>query len=133
MSLVIDLPPDVETQVRQAAEAKGVDISTFLRNAAAPFLLPSGPPEWMSESDLLKCINQGFSEKFWNRFRVLSAKCSDGSMSPRQQKEFLAMTDETEKRAVERLTYLVELAKRRGTTYLALMDKMGLHPVSFED
>ncbi len=128
MSLVVDLPPEMETQVRRAAESEGVDVSTFLRDAAAARLRPAAPPQSMSETELLAKITEGFSEDFWRRYRVLVAKREAGALSRAEREELVGFSDRTEARAAERLVYLTELAARRGTTVKALMTTLGIRP-----
>ncbi len=132
MTVTVDIPPDMETWVRQAAEAEGVDIPTFMREATSSRLLPFGPPQLMSETDLLTHISRGFPASFWDRFRALAAKSEAGTLTPQEHEELLAHTDQTEHRDAERLTYLIELSHRRRVPVQELMAELGLHPVSFD-
>lgn len=132
MTVVLDLPPEVEARIYEAAEAEGVDTATYIRKMMAAYVPFPAAPASMTERDLLEEINRGFPEAFWSRFRALVAKLNAGSLTPEEQKELTAHTDRTENRDAERLTYLIELSKRRGVTVQALMAELGLHPVSFE-
>lgn len=132
MTVTIDLPPDVERRVKQAADLEGVDVPTFMREATLSRLPPSGPPQLLSDTDLLECINNGFPETFWDRFRELVALSHAGALTPEEHKELIAHTERTENRDAERLTYLTELSKRRGVSVQALVAELGLRPVSFD-
>ena len=132
MTVTIDLPPDVERRVKQAADLEGVDIPTFMREATLSRLLPSGPPQLLSDTDLLECINNGFPQTFWDRIRDLVALSHAGTLTPEEHKELIAHTEQTETRDAERLTYLIELSKRRGVPVQSLMAELGLRPVSFD-
>lgn len=129
MSLVIDLPPEMETRVREAAEAEGVDISTFLQEAAASRLGPPAAPRSMTDSELLEKINEGFPETFWNRYRALVKLEKAETLTPDEQKELIGFSDRTEARDVERLIYLTELSARRHKSVQSLMKELGIRPV----
>jgi len=132
MTVTIDLPPDVVKRVKQAADLEGVDVPTFVREATLSRLLPSGPPQLLSDADLLECINNGFPETFWDCFRALVALSHTGTLTPEEHKELIAHTEQTENRDAERLMYLIELSKRRSVSVQSLMAELGLHPVSFD-
>ena len=38
MSIILDLPPEIEHRVLEAAEAEGVDVSTYFFDTVAPRL-----------------------------------------------------------------------------------------------
>ena len=128
MSIILDWPPEIEKRVLEAAEAEGVDVSTYFYETVAPRLRPS-LPEAMSDTELLAKITEGFPASFWRRFRALAARRDDGKLTPDEREELITHSDRTEFRDAERLTYLAELSRRRGVTVRALMDEMGLRPV----
>lgn len=129
MPIVVDMPREEEELVREAAAGEGVDVSTFLREAAQARLRPALLPHSMSEPELLAKITEGFPEAFWRRFRALAAKRDAGTLTPAEREELIAHSDRTEFRDAERLTYLADLSRRRGVPVRALMDEMGLRPV----
>lgn len=129
MTVVLDLPPQVESRMREAAEAEGVDTSTYVSGAMAALLPFPAAPASMTERELVEETNRGFSEAFWERFRTLVRRRQAETMTREEQQEAIRMTDQTEARAVERLQCLIELAKRRDTSVRQLMTEMGIRPV----
>lgn len=132
MTLLVDLPPEIEARVHEAAEAEGVDMAAYVREAmAASHPFPAAPAS-MTEKELIEEINRGFSEGFWERFRYLVRRRQAETMTSAEQKEAISMSDRTEARSVERLQCLLELSKRRGKSVQGLMAKMGIRPVSLD-
>lgn len=115
--------------MREAAEAEGMDTAAYVRETMAARLPFPAAPASMTERELLEEINKGFSEAFWERFRVLVRRREAGTMTVSEQQEAIRMSDRTEARAVERLQCLIELSKRRGKSVHQLMTEMGIHPV----
>ncbi len=132
MTLLVDLPPEIEARVHEAAEAEGVDITAYVREAMAASHPFPAAPALMTEKELVEEINRGFSQAFWERFRYLVRRRQAETMTPAEQKEAISMSDRTEARSVERLQCLIELSKRRGKSVRALMVEMGVRPVSLD-
>ena len=133
MTLVLELPPFIESQVREAAQAEGVEVSALMSEAAQAYMRQHDPIQPLTETELLARINQsGFPETFWDRFRILVAKHTAGTLTLQEQQELLRHTEQTENRDAERLPYLFQLADRRGVTIQALMTQLGLSPASFD-
>ena len=132
MPLLIDLPPEIEARVHEAAEAEGIDAATYVRKAmAASHPFPAAPAS-MTEKELVEEISRGFSEAFWERFRYLVRRREAGTMTVAEQQEAISLSDRTEARAVERLQCLIELSKRCGKSVQELMTEMGIRPVSLD-
>ena len=77
-------------------------------------------------------ISRGFSEAFWERFRVLVRRRQAETMAPAQQEEAIRMSDRTENRDAGRLYYSIELSERRGKSVDDLMTEMGIRSVSLD-
>ncbi len=132
MTLLVDLPPEIEARVHEAAEAEGLDTAAYVSEAmAASHPFPAAPAS-MTEKELVEEINRGFSEAFWERFRYLVHRRQAETMTPAEQKEAISMSDRTEARDAERLQYLLELSKRRGKSVQELMTETGIRPVSLD-
>lgn len=132
MTLILDLPPEIEARMHEAAEAEGVDTTTYVSEALAAYVPFPATPTSMTERELLEEINKGFSEAFWERFRVLVRRREAGTMTTAEQQEAIRMTDRTEIRSAERLQCLIELSGRRGKSVRQLMTEMGIRPVRVE-
>ncbi|MBV9851467.1 MAG: hypothetical protein JO250_17500 [Armatimonadetes bacterium] len=125
MTLIIDLPPEVESRVREAAQAEGVDVTTYVYEAVAP-RLRRAPPEAMSEEGLLAKVREDFPQSFWRRFSALAAKRDARTLTPDEWRELASAADATEAHDAERLYYLAELSRRRGLPVRPLMKDLGL-------
>jgi hypothetical protein len=62
-----------------------------------------------------------------NRYDDLVAKRKAETLTPAEHKELLKLIEEIEKSDAKRVKYLVELARLRGISLEALMDKLGIH------
>lgn len=132
MTLVLELPPDIESRVLQAAEAEGLDTSAYVGRKMASLMPFFAAPVSMTNKELVEEINRGFSEAFWERFRALVRLRQSGKMTTSEQEEAIRMTDQTEERAAERLQCLVELSARTGKSVDQLMAEMGIRPVQVD-
>ena len=132
MTVTVDLSPEFESRLREVAQAEGSDVLTFVREATEARLRQYDPARLLTESELLARINKGFSETFWNRYRKLVALRRAETLSRKEQRELIGMSDQLEAWRVERLQYLTKLAQLRQTTVDALMKQLGLRPKLIE-
>lgn len=86
---------------------------------------PSLPPR---ESELLLKINRGLPEREARRYQELIGKRQAGTLTSEEHGELLQLTGAAEAIQAERIRYLAELARIRGTTLDALMEDLGIHP-----
>jgi len=128
MTVVIDLPPEMESKMREVAQAEGLDVPALVRETMAARLRRYDPSRFLTEAELLTRINRGFPEAFWDRYRQLIAKRRAETMTDEEQQEAIGMSDHLEAWSVERLQYLIKLAAIRHTTVDALMQELGIHP-----
>lgn len=131
MSLTIELIPDLETQVRNAARREGVAPSAYVTNVLRRHLQEQSLASAESESALLQQINIGLSGEEWQRYNALRALLSDGTLRPEQQAELIALSDRLESANVQRIAALIRLAELRHTTLDALMDQLGIRPPAY--
>jgi hypothetical protein len=132
MTVLLDLPPEMESKMQELAQAEGLDVSALVRETMAARLRQYNPAEPLTEADLLARINRGFPEAFWDRYRHLIAKRRAETMTSEEQQEVIGMSDQLEAWWVERLQYLIKLAEIRHTSVDALAHEMGLHPTQVE-
>lgn len=78
------------------------------------------------EANLLLRINQGLPEELRRRVDHLIAKRQAHALTPDEHAELLRLTDAVENREADRLEALMELARLRGTSLAALMQKLGI-------
>ena len=80
MHLNLELPNDLETQLRHEAHQKGTAINQYVVNLIQEkigYSKPKTPTLSQEETALFQIINKGFSEDFWKRFRHLSSVSSN--------------------------------------------------------
>jgi len=137
MAIVIELAPELENQIRQAAARSGLSPDAYILESVQKRLHTTSPRAHPSrrlpdaEADLLQKINGSLSQIAWTRYRELLAKRQAETLTPPEQTELIALSDQIEEANVQRLTYLAALAELRQTTMPALMKELGLQPVAY--
>ena len=79
-----------------------------------------------AQARLLKQINHGFPEPWWEHYHELIEKRQDGNLGTAEHRELIRLTDQLEKREATRLQALVKLAKLRKQSLSDLMADLGL-------
>lgn len=124
MTLTLHLTPDLERELSRRAAQAGLAPSAY-----AERLLQNGlralPP---GEAALLQRINQSLPPEAWARYERLLAQRDAESLSPTDQAELIALSDQLETLNVQRLAALAELAQLRGLTVSMLSTQLGLAP-----
>lgn len=127
MSLNLQLPPDLQAEIRQAAGQEGVDPEAFVVAAIKERVRRTGDADRVStESRLLEQISAGLPPAIWQRYHELTAKRRDETLTDEEYPELLRLTDEVELWNARRLELLLELARLRGVPLRTLMEQMGL-------
>jgi post-segregation antitoxin (ccd killing protein) len=132
MSLLVDLPPEIESKVREVAAAEGLDVSALVRETMEARLRQYDPERSLTETELLARINRGFSGTFWNRYRRLNSRRRAETLTRKEQQELIGLSDQLEAWRVERLRYLNQLARLRQISVDALIKQLGLSPMPSE-
>ncbi|MGB7247759.1 MAG: hypothetical protein WBC73_02385 [Phormidesmis sp.] len=137
MTLTIEMTPEIEKQLRQAAQAAGLSPNTYalrlIHQSLGTDIVNSFSTERLSkeEADLIETINTSLSEIDWPRYRVLIEKRQDETLSAEDYDALIALTDQLEKANVHRLEAITSLAQLRNTSIDAVMDSLDLKaPVS---
>src|ERR1700732_1335766 len=78
------------------------------------------------EAGLLKQINQGFSNAWWEHYYELIRRREESLLSAAEHRELIQLTDHIEKREGKRLQALVKLAKLRKLPLRSLLQDLGL-------
>ncbi len=135
MTIALDIPPEIEVQVRQVAAEQGKHLEAYLldliQHAVADQASASAvQPE--TEADLLEQINRGLAPASWQRYHELRAKHQAQTLTPTEHQELIALSDEREQANVQRVAALIRLAHLRQTSVDALMTDLGLHPPTDE-
>lgn len=129
MSLTLELPPELETEIRSAAARAGVALESYALTALQERVrreVPADPPE--TESDLLERINTGLPPATWFRYQELTAKRRADTLPDVEYPELLCLTEEVELWNARRLETLLQLARLREVPLRSLVEEMGLAP-----
>jgi hypothetical protein len=84
--------------------------------------------DWLpsSESQLLARINDGLPNGLRARYTELIDHRRQEILTSEEHEELLQLTDEVELREADRVTALTELARSRGISLSALMQRLGI-------
>jgi hypothetical protein len=90
--------------------------------------VPHSPVPHLSqeEAQLLQQINLGFSPEFWERYHELVARLRNETLTPDEQTELIAMSDQIEEANVRRMEHVAELARLRKKSLVAVMEELGI-------
>jgi hypothetical protein len=131
---MLDITPDLETQIRQAAAKAGVEPDTYITNILEQHLGREdreGASLSNTETELLQQINLGLPQETWQHYHQLIAKRRSETLSPVEQETLIRLTDEIEIANAHRMSALVRLAQYRETSLEALMDELGIKPPTY--
>ncbi|MEX2173322.1 MAG: hypothetical protein WD872_03110 [Pirellulaceae bacterium] len=137
MTITINLSPELERELRETSAAQGIPaealvvdvLSERLRKPQAQPRPPNLSPE---ESKLFEVINQGMSEKEWERYHSLIARRQADSLTEPERQELIALCDRLEELNAGRMENLAKLACLRGVTLDQIMTQLGIRRYSHE-
>jgi hypothetical protein len=81
-----------------------------------------------TETELLRKINAGILPSLQKRYQVLFKKRQKETLTEVDYEELLALTSYIENHNVQRLSYIIELAKIRNTTVDEIIASLELKP-----
>ena len=129
MHLNIELPYDLETQLREQAQQKGKALNQYITGLIQEKMDSSRPktsPLTADETRLFQTINKGFSDEFWNNLHNLNNKRQQAILTKSERQDLIVMTEKLEMTNLERMKALIELAAIRKTDLDTLMTQLGL-------
>ena len=129
MHLNIELPYDLETQLREQAQQKGKALNQYIMGLIQEKMnssRPKTPSLTVDETRLFQTINKGFSDEFWNKLHDLDKKRQQAVLTESERQDIIAMTEELEITNLERMKALIQLAAIRQTDLDTLMTQLGL-------
>ncbi|MCW5924531.1 MAG: hypothetical protein KIS77_19595 [Saprospiraceae bacterium] len=120
----------MEHRLREEAARKGVSIDHLILQGLEHQIGESAPPESLSELELLKKINLdlGIAPKVWERYDYLNERLHEELLTEPEHQELIALIDVVETANVERLKYLIQLAKLRNVPVQQIMSELGIRP-----
>ena len=137
MAITIEIEPELENQIRQAASKAGLAPEVFILESIKERLHQTHHRQSnvkhlpQIEANLLQKINQSLSQIEWLQYRELIARRQAETLTPDEQTELIALSDQIEEANARRIEYVAELARMRNMTLPALMRELGLKPVAY--
>lgn len=132
MTITLELPPELEKNIKEAAAKTGSRPEEFVLSAVQERLSKTaGSPNThlsKSESELLLAINHSFSHVNWQRYFELIDKRDAEKITPDELGELISITNDVEEANAKRLQYLIELAQLRSVSLDELMEELDLRP-----
>lgn len=130
MLLTINITPELEAQLRDEAAREGLDANAYIVHTLEEHLRPSHAhhPPHLSEAEahLLQQINQGLPQDMWQRYHELLDKRHAEILTPDEQADLIALSDQIEEANACRIEHLIELARLRQTSLDTLMQQLGI-------
>jgi hypothetical protein len=128
MTITLDLPEALEHQLREEAARSGMSLDRHIFQRLTD---ADKPP---TEAELLQKIKQdlGLSPETWSRYDQLVRQRRAEKLTAYEYDELIALTDTVEAANVERIKYLIELAKLRGASLEQVMSDLGIRPRGFD-
>jgi hypothetical protein len=130
MHLTIELPYDLETQLREQAQQKGKALNQYITGLIQEKFNAQRPTTstlTVEETRLFQIINKGFSDEFWTKLRYLDKKRQDFTLAESERVVLTSMAESLEIAHLERMKALISLAAIRQIDLDILMSQLGLN------
>jgi len=112
MNITLDVSPEMEVQLQQAARVQGTDVTTYLLESARLSLRPDVLPE--AEASLLLTINSPLAPEVRFKRDALLAEQAQRQLSKEEQDALTDLIDAVEMANAQRWQALAALARLRG-------------------
>ncbi len=129
MHLTIELPYDIETQLREQAQQTGKAFNQYITGIIREKVhTPKSNTSALTadETRLFQIINKGFSDDFWIKLHRLNKKRKAETLTEIERLELIGLSDRMEAQNVERMKALIALASIRQIDLDTLMNQLGL-------
>ena len=112
MNITLDVSPELEGQLQQAARTQGTDVTTYLLESARLRLRPDVLSE--AEASLLQTINAPLAPEARRRRDALLAEQAHRQLTEEEQDRLADLVDAVEMANAQRWQALATLAHLRG-------------------
>lgn len=129
MQLIIELPYDIESQLREQAQQKGKALNQYITGIIREKVQSPKPKTSVLTADetrLFQIINKGFSDDFWTKLHSLNKKRQAETLTEMERLELIDLTEQMEAENVDRMKALIALASIRQMDLDTLMNQLGL-------
>jgi hypothetical protein len=117
--------------LKAVGQLSSPDLEQFVFQVIALRAQRQAPGLPHAESELLLKINEGIPSDIQKRYNELIAKRQAEQLTTDEYAELLQLTQQVEKFETQRVEYLAELARLRGTSLTALMENLGIRPPTY--
>jgi iron-sulfur cluster repair protein YtfE (RIC family) len=131
MSIVIDIPSELEAKLRATASEAGVDLDDYILKVLQNNFGEKNATPPSKEIELLQHINQGITPESWTQFHALLHKRDTHSISDAELAELIELTETIEQAHAQRMEALAELAQLQKKSLKVLMNELGIGPVAY--
>lgn len=132
MSILIDIPQDLEQKLRATASEAGENIDEYIVKLLEKNVQEKVLDSSFSQTALLQIINQGLSPEAWARFHALLQKRDNQVITNTELGELIDLTEDIEIAHAQRMEALVALATMQNKPLPALMNELGIGPVDYD-
>ncbi len=128
MAITLELPPELEHQLREEAAQNGLSLDRHISQR----LVETHQP--LTEAALLQRIRPdlGLTPEIWGRYDQLVGQRRAENLTAYEYDELIALDNMIEQANVERIKYLIELAKIRAVSLEKVMSDLGIRPRGFD-
>ncbi len=112
MNITLDVSPELEGQLQQAARAQGTDVTTYLLESARLRLRPDVLPQ--AEAELLQTINAPLAPKARLERDFLLVEQTQRELTEEERVALVGLIDAVEMANAQRWQAVAALARLRG-------------------
>lgn len=130
MTLTLELPPELEKSIKEAAAKAGEQPTDFVIEAVQERLSKTATQKNLPkrESELLLAINQSLTHVQWQHYFELVEKREAETITKDELARLIEMSNSIEEANAKRLQYLIELAHIKDVSLEQLMTNLDLKP-----
>ncbi len=125
MSLTIELDDQLAQAVREIAHREGLEPRALVENAVRARVGYVKAPG-TREDELLAAIGERLAVPVWTRYRELSTKRGEETLTPQEHEELVRLSDAIEVWHARRVELVTDLARIRSEPFPKLMERLGL-------
>ena len=130
MTLRIEMTPELEQQLQQAADKAGVTPDAYIVRLLQQNLKPTHRlPD--NEVELLQRIDRSLSHIEWQRYSNLLSKRNAQTLNPTEHNELIAISEQIELANAQRIEALGELSRIRNTSINNLIAELELGQIVY--
>ena len=126
MTLTVEIAPELEEALQQAARDAGMDAAAYLIDSARRRIAPRA--EKLSEAELIERIGNAVSPVLRARRSALLDRRDEGELTAAAEDELFAVQEQLEAAQTYRWRLIGELAARRGATLAQVASDLGIPP-----